>query len=67
MIRFESINKNKRILKLESGDSIPYDYLVVATGASHSYFGNDQWAPMAPGLTVRSAAHPASREAVTRR
>ncbi|MEV9576635.1 quinol oxidase, partial [Klebsiella pneumoniae] len=29
---------------------IPYDYLVVATGATHSYFGNDRWAPFAPGL-----------------
>jgi NADH dehydrogenase/putative oxidoreductase len=29
---------------------IPYDYLVIATGASHSYFGRDQWAPHAPGL-----------------
>ena len=31
-------------------DSIPYDFLVVATGATHSYFGNDQWEPLAPGL-----------------
>lgn len=30
--------------------AIPYDYLVIATGASHSYFGKDQWAPHAPGL-----------------
>ncbi|HZR38811.1 MAG TPA: NAD(P)/FAD-dependent oxidoreductase [Ktedonobacteraceae bacterium] len=30
--------------------SVPYDYLVVATGASHSYFGHDEWAPYAPGL-----------------
>jgi len=29
---------------------IPYDYLVVATGARHSYFGHDEWAPFAPGL-----------------
>ncbi len=29
---------------------IPYDYLIVATGASHSYFGHDEWAPYAPGL-----------------
>jgi len=29
---------------------IPYDYLVIATGASHSYFGHDEWAPYAPGL-----------------
>jgi NADH dehydrogenase/putative oxidoreductase len=29
---------------------IAYDYLVLATGASHSYFGKDEWAPFAPGL-----------------
>jgi len=29
---------------------LPYDYLVLATGAQHSYFGKDQWAPHAPGL-----------------
>jgi NADH dehydrogenase/putative oxidoreductase len=29
---------------------VPYDYLVLATGASHSYFGKDDWAPFAPGL-----------------
>lgn len=32
------------------GKSIPYDYLVLATGARHSYFGRDEWAPHAPGL-----------------
>jgi NADH dehydrogenase/putative oxidoreductase len=33
------------------GDTrLPYDYLVLATGASHSYFGKDQWASYAPGL-----------------
>jgi NADH dehydrogenase FAD-containing subunit/uncharacterized membrane protein YphA (DoxX/SURF4 family) len=30
--------------------SVGYDYLVVATGARHSYFGHDEWAPFAPGL-----------------
>jgi NADH dehydrogenase/putative oxidoreductase len=29
---------------------IPYDHLVLATGAAHSYFGRDDWAPFAPGL-----------------
>ena len=29
---------------------VPYDHLVVATGATHSYFGHDEWAPFAPGL-----------------
>jgi NADH dehydrogenase len=30
--------------------SVPYDYLVIATGATHSYFGHDEWAEFAPGL-----------------
>src|ERR1700759_699181 len=29
---------------------IPYDFLIIATGAMHSYFGHDEWAPVAPGL-----------------
>ncbi len=32
------------------GMEVPYDFLVLATGATHSYFGKDQWAPYAPGL-----------------
>src|SRR5215469_3261549 len=35
---------------LEEGDTIPYDYLIVAAGATHSYFGRDEWAQLAPGL-----------------
>jgi NADH:ubiquinone reductase (H+-translocating) len=35
---------------LADGLSIPYDHLVIATGATHSYFGQDAWAPFAPGL-----------------
>jgi len=35
---------------------IPYDYLIVAAGASHAYFGHDEWEPLAPGLkTVEDA------------
>src|SRR6202047_1322448 len=35
---------------------IPYDYLVVAAGASHAYFGHDDWEPWAPGLkTIEDA------------
>ena len=29
---------------------VPYDYLVMASGARHSYFGHDEWARFAPGL-----------------
>ena len=52
----EKIEKEKRQIVLANGDAIPYDYLVVAAGARHSYFGNDQWEPLAPGLkTVTDA------------
>jgi len=37
-------------VSMASGASLSYDYLVLATGATHSYFGNDQWEPLAPGL-----------------
>ena len=40
---------------LLSGE-LSYDYLIVATGATHSYFGNDAWEPVAPGLkTIEDA------------
>jgi NADH:ubiquinone reductase (H+-translocating) len=35
---------------LADGLNLPYDHLVIATGATHSYFGRDAWAPFAPGL-----------------
>lgn len=45
-----AINTAERQLGLESGERISYDYLLVASGASHAYFGKDQWAAHAPGL-----------------
>ena len=40
-----------KLVKLKSGITLAYDYLCVASGASHSYFGHDNdWAPLAPGL-----------------
>ena len=44
-----AIDKDRRLVITADG-SIPYDHLVVACGATHSYFGNDQWAEHAPGL-----------------
>jgi NADH:ubiquinone reductase (H+-translocating) len=35
---------------LKAGRIVPYDYLIVATGSAHSYFGHGEWAPRAPGL-----------------
>jgi NADH:ubiquinone reductase (H+-translocating) len=40
--------QNRRVL-VPSG-RLPYDYLIVAAGATHSYFGHDDWAGIAPGL-----------------
>ena len=37
-------------LVVTNGVNLPYDYLVIATGATHSYFGHDEWAAFAPGL-----------------
>lgn len=35
---------------LDDGGSLPYDTLILATGARHAYFGHDEWEPFAPGL-----------------
>ncbi|HVN42489.1 MAG TPA: FAD-dependent oxidoreductase, partial [Steroidobacteraceae bacterium] len=43
------IDAQARIVKTDRSD-IPYDHLVLATGATHSYFGKDAWAQHAPGL-----------------
>jgi NADH dehydrogenase len=51
-----AINAAARQITLASGAEVAYDYLVLATGATHSYFGHEEWAPLAPGLkTVEDA------------
>ena len=41
---------------LKSGTILEYDYLILATGSTHSYFGKDEWAHLAPGLkTIEDA------------
>ena len=50
------IDTGARQLELDDGTRVSYDTLVVATGAAHSYFGNDGWATVAPGLkTIEDA------------
>ena len=44
------IDAEQRLVVLSDGGPIAYDTLIVATGARHSYFGHDDWAPLAPGL-----------------
>jgi NADH dehydrogenase len=45
-----AIDVNARRVTMASGAQLDYDYLVLATGATHSYFGHEEWAPLAPGL-----------------
>ncbi|WP_423068728.1 NAD(P)/FAD-dependent oxidoreductase [Devosia sp. CN2-171] len=44
------IDTANRLVELEDGGRIPYDSLIIATGAQHAYFGHDDWEPFAPGL-----------------
>ena len=44
------VDTKTNILRLEDGTSVPFDYLILGTGAQHAYFGHDDWEPYAPGL-----------------
>lgn len=50
-----SVDLARRVVVLRDGE-VGYDWLILATGATHSYFGHDEWASIAPGLkTVEDA------------
>ena len=46
VLRIDPIGREVHV----AGEAIPYDHLILATGVSHSYFGHDEWEPVAPGL-----------------
>lgn len=51
----QGFDLDRRVVKLP-GEDVSYDYLIVAAGASHAYFGHDEWEPLAPGLkTIEDA------------
>jgi NADH dehydrogenase len=51
-----SFDLPQRRVQLKTGVQLEYDYLIIATGSTHSYFGRDEWAKLAPGLkTVEDA------------
>jgi NADH:ubiquinone reductase (H+-translocating) len=50
------ISAATREVQLMNGTRIGYDHLIVAAGATHSYFGHDEWAPVAPGLKTLADA-----------
>ena len=52
----QKIECEKKQVVLEDASALPYDYLVVASGAVNHYFGHDDWAPFAPGLKTLDEA-----------
>lgn len=50
------VDPNSKRVLLNNADPVHYDYLVLATGAEHSYFGHDEWERVAPGLKSISDA-----------
>jgi NADH dehydrogenase len=51
-----SVDTAAKQVVFKNGDRLGYDFLVVATGARHSYFGNDRWEACAPGLKTLTDA-----------
>src|SRR5271165_134650 len=55
MAEVHGFNLDRKTVETSDAE-IPYDYLIVAAGASHAYFGHDEWEPLAPGLkTIEDA------------
>jgi len=51
MAEAREIDTVKRVVRVDDDlRELPYDYLIVAPGSRHSYFGHDEWEPYAPGL-----------------
>jgi len=46
----EGVDPARKALKLDHGEDIAYDFLILAAGSAHSYFGHDEWEKPAPGL-----------------
>jgi NADH:ubiquinone reductase (H+-translocating) len=59
----DSVDLEQRLVMADEGAlQVPYDFLIVAPGARHSYFGHDEWEPLAPGLkTLEDAREIRSR------
>jgi NADH:ubiquinone reductase (H+-translocating) len=50
MAEVTAVDARAQTVTLAEGETLAYDYLIVATGVSHSYFGQTQWEQVAPGL-----------------
>ena len=60
-----SIDTASSCVVVDGGEHIHYDHLVVAAGATHSYFGRDEWAKYAPGLKTLGDAFTIRRRVLT--
>jgi NADH dehydrogenase len=49
MAEVERVDPHRRVAVLDDGTELPYDYLIIAAGARHSYFGHPEWESIAPG------------------
>jgi NADH dehydrogenase len=59
------IDTSLREVALSTGEILHYDTLVIATGATHAYFGHDDWEPYAPGLKTLEDATTIRRRILT--
>jgi len=50
MAEVERVDPARRVAVLDDGSELPYDYIIIAAGARHSYFGHPEWESIAPGL-----------------
>ena len=46
----QRIDVSERCVRLADGPPLPFDFLIIAAGAAHAYFGHPEWSPYAPGL-----------------
>lgn len=60
----KAVDKAAKTVELFSGETISYDTLVLATGATHAYFGHSEWEPVAPGLKTLEDATTIRRRAL---
>ena len=66
MAEVRDVDLDRRVVFLdEERRELPYDYLVLAAGARHSYFGHDDWEEIAPGLKSISDAYELRRRFLT--
>lgn len=59
------IDRDTRTVRLAEGPGLPFDWLILATGARHSYFGRDDWAEFAPGIKSIEDATDVRRRVLT--